>query len=108
MERRTFPLHGRHSAARLRRIRASSPEARTSPVRLEAPNRVVISAEVATEDAAGAVHATRIIAVLVALDAPGAPGFMDYVDDACSVSAAAIVYLALAAPTASAGTDDRH
>jgi hypothetical protein len=58
-------------------------------VQLEGPDRAAVSADVTTTDADGDTHTTRIIAVLIALFAPRAPGFMDYTDDACLADDAA-------------------
>ena len=53
---------------------------------LEGPRRVRIAADVTTTDPAGGTRTERIIAVLIGLFAPRAPGFMDYTDDACMLA----------------------
>jgi hypothetical protein len=45
-----------------------------------------ITADVTTTDAAGGPHTTRIIAILIGLFAPRAPGLSDYALDACRLS----------------------
>jgi hypothetical protein len=56
-------------------------------VQFEGASRVEIAADVTTADAAGGVQTTHIIAVLIGLFAPRAPGFMDYTDDSCMLAA---------------------
>jgi len=53
---------------------------------LEGPRRARITADVTTTDATGAPHTTRIIAILIGLFAPRAPGISDYALDSCRLS----------------------
>ena len=55
-------------------------------VALEGARRVRIAADVTIADPASGTRRERIIAVLIGLFAPQAPGFMDYTDDACTLA----------------------
>jgi hypothetical protein len=52
----------------------------------EGPRPVRVTADVTTTDAAGIPRPTRIIAILIGLFAPRAPGLTDYALDACHAS----------------------
>ena len=53
---------------------------------LDGPRAARITADLTTTDAAGGPHATRIIAILIGLFAPRAPGLSDYALDTCRLS----------------------